>query len=157
MPDNAIPVIAYQTLLLGRHRHGPALRPGGGAALERSAVILLSRIQVQGPMSIRRLSEAFGLDASTVNRQANSMIRAGLLVRMPDPDAGMARLLRLTPEGARRLAEERAANARSLGRVLAAWTPEDTAVFAEFLTRFNQDIEALSGRPWPDPAAAPRT
>ncbi|MER5409699.1 MarR family transcriptional regulator [Streptomyces sp. NPDC002769] len=145
--------VEYEQMLLSRHalvRHRRTRREGG---LERSAYILLSRIGVQGPMSISELSDAFGLDASTLNRQTRAAVRSGLVDRIPDPDGGMARKFRLTETGARLLNEERARNVEGLDRVMAAWSDGDIAGFAAYLQRFNTDIERLGGRPWPRPEA----
>ncbi|KAA9152324.1 MarR family transcriptional regulator [Amycolatopsis acidicola] len=138
-------------MVLGRHQHmgAPSRRDGG--ELDRSAYILLSRIRIEGPMSIGQLSEAFGLDTSTINRQTGAALKAGLLERIPDPEGGMARKFRLTGEGERRLDEARATAVRGLERVLADWTAEEVAEFAAYLKRFNTDIEKRHGRPWPRP------
>ncbi|MGI5158470.1 MarR family winged helix-turn-helix transcriptional regulator [Microbispora sp. CA-102843] len=138
--DKPTHLIEFETMLLGRHRH-----------LDRSAYLLLSRIRMTGPMSIGQLSEALGLDVSTLNRHTSALLRAGLVERIPDPDGGIARKFRLTEEGERRLDEEREKNILGLEKVLADWTAEDVAAFAASLRRFNTDIERLAGRPWPRP------
>lgn len=142
--------IEYEQMLLSRHTF---LHQKGGrrkdGVLERSAYILLSRIRLQGPMSIGELSDAFGLDASTLNRQTAAAMRAGLVKRIPDPEGGMARKFRITDEGARVLDEEREGIVQSLDRVMSEWPEEDIAAFAAYLKRFNTDIERLAGRPWP--------
>ncbi|WP_106397906.1 MarR family winged helix-turn-helix transcriptional regulator [Actinocorallia populi] len=150
--DKPIHLIEYETMLLGRHQQltAPRLREDGDR-LDRSAYILLSRIRMQGPMSIGQLSEAFGLDPSTLNRQTSAMLRSGLVERIPDPEAGLARKFRITEEGERRLERERQRNIDGVDRVMADWTPEEVAAFAAFLKRFNTDIERLAGRPWPRP------
>ncbi|GGV93385.1 hypothetical protein GCM10015535_56280 [Streptomyces gelaticus] len=107
--------------------------------------------RAQGPMSIGELSDAFGLDASTLNRQTAAAMRAGLVERIPDPEGGMARKFRITDEGARMLDAEREGLVRSLERVMADWSDEDISGFAAYLRRFNTDIERLGGRPWPRP------
>ncbi len=144
--------VEYEQMLLSRHGlqgHAGGRRKDG--LLERSAYILLSRIRVQGPMSIGELSDAFDLDASTLNRQTTAAMRAGLVERIPDPDGGMARKFRITEEGVRMLDEERTGMIRSLDRVMADWTDGEIAVFASYLRRFNAGIEQLGGRPWPRP------
>lgn len=142
--------VEYEQMLLSRHTF---LYQTGGrrkdGVLERSAYILLSRIRLQGPMSIGELSDAFGLDASTLNRQTAAVMRAGFVERIADPEGGMARKFRITDEGARVLDEEREGIVRSLDRVMADWPEEDIAAFAAYLKRFNTDIERLGGRPWP--------
>ncbi|WP_433379706.1 MarR family winged helix-turn-helix transcriptional regulator [Streptosporangium sp. CA-115845] len=144
--------IEYETMLLGRYYHltlSSAEREGDH--LDRSAYVLLSRIQIVGPMSIGQLSEAFGLDPSTLNRQTSAMLRAGLVDRIPDPDGGIARKFRISAEGGRRLRQQRDEIVRSMEKLLCDWTPEEVATFAACLKRFNTDIERLTGRPWPRP------
>ncbi|MEU0136271.1 MarR family transcriptional regulator [Streptomyces sp. NPDC006296] len=150
--DKAIHLIEFETMLLGRYLQLGAPRSGrGGGRLDRSAYTLLSRIRVQGPMSIGQLSDAFGLDASTLNRQTAAMLRAGLVERIPDPDGGIARKFRITAEGEAGLDAERAQNISGLERVMAAWSPAEVADLAAYLERLNSDIEHLDGRPWPRP------
>jgi DNA-binding MarR family transcriptional regulator len=142
--------IEYETMLIGRHRDMTVLRViRGDRHLDRSAYLLLNRILMEGPMSIGQLSDAFGLDASTLNRQTSAMLRGGLVERIPDPEGGIARKFRITDEGLRRLEHERTANLRGLQKVLADWTPTEISAFADMLTRFNTDVERLAGRPWP--------
>ncbi|MFE9372962.1 MarR family winged helix-turn-helix transcriptional regulator [Streptomyces sp. NPDC006711] len=117
--------------------------------LERSAYLLLSRIDTEGPMSIGQLAEAFGLDTSTVNRQTAALLRCGLAERVADPDGGVARKLRITGEGGRRLAEDREVNRSCLARIVADWSPEEIRELADVLVRLNRSAEALEGRYWP--------
>lgn len=144
--------VEYEQMLLGRYLH---LHKSKGrrkdSTLDRSAYILLSRIRMQGPMSIGQLCDAFGLDASTLNRQTAAAMRARLIERIPDPDGGMARKFRITAEGEQRLDDEREGIVHSLDRIMADWADEDIAAFADYLKRFNTDIERLDGRPWPRP------
>ncbi|MEW1722530.1 MarR family transcriptional regulator [Streptomyces sp. NPDC093109] len=144
--------VEFEQMLLNRHtllsQYGGRRK---GSMLDRSAYVLLSRLRVQGPMSIGELSEAFGLDASTLNRQTAAALRAGLVERMPDPAGGMARKFGITEEGTRRLAEEREGIVDSLKRIMDGWSDEDMISFTVFLRRFNHGIERLTGRPWPRP------
>ncbi|MFD8597261.1 MarR family winged helix-turn-helix transcriptional regulator [Kitasatospora sp. NPDC059646] len=146
-------LIEREMMLLSRHQVLAATRTAGGPdseeRLERSAYTLLSRIETEGPLTIGQLAEAFGLDTSTVNRQTAAMLRAGLVDRIPDPDGGVARKLRITGEGMRRLHHDREWSIQGLAKVVADWTAEELADFAEVLERFNRDIEKLQGRPWP--------
>ncbi|WP_316529030.1 MarR family winged helix-turn-helix transcriptional regulator [Kitasatospora brasiliensis] len=143
--------VALEFLVFARHRDLSQVdnRRPEGSQLERSAYILLSRVDAEGPMSIGQLSDAFGLDVSTLNRQTAALTGAGLLERIPDPDGGIARKFRLTEEGGRRLGEEREAHVRALDLVMSDWSQEDVDSFADFLRRFNTGIERIDGRPWP--------
>ena len=148
--DKPTKSVEFETMLLGRYTLNPRYRRDG-TRLDRSAYLLLSRLAIEGPMSIGQLSEAFGLDASTLNRQTATLLRAGSVERIPDPDGGMARKFRITPDCLQHLESEREANIEGLGRVLTDWPDEDIVRFAGYLQRFNTDIERLDGRPWPRP------
>ncbi|MFI7386195.1 MarR family winged helix-turn-helix transcriptional regulator [Streptomyces sp. NPDC049813] len=147
--DKPSELVEFEHMVLGRHQLGNDKRRRQADRLERSTYIILSRIRVQGPMSIGQLSEAFVLDASTVNRQTAQAMRAGLLERIPDPEGGMARKFRLTAEGERRLDAEHEKQVQELDRVFAHWPADDVREFAHYLQRFNTSIEQLSGQPWP--------
>ncbi|GGT85405.1 MULTISPECIES: MarR family winged helix-turn-helix transcriptional regulator [Actinomadura] len=144
-------LIEYETMLLGRHSLATRRSRREGGLLERSAYILLSRIRIEGPMSIRQLSEAFDLDPSTLNRQTSAMLRDGLVERIPDPAGGIARKFRITAEGERRLDSERGQITAGIDKIMSDWTAEEVEAFASFLQRFNTDIERLAGSPWPRP------
>ncbi|MEV6095254.1 MarR family transcriptional regulator [Nocardia sp. NPDC051981] len=142
--------VEFETMLLGRYSIAARYRRAG-TRLDRSAYVLLSRLSVEGPMSIGQLTEAFGLDTSTVNRQTAALLRAGLVDRIPDPIGGIARKFRITDTGEQALEAERQANTEGLDRVMVNWSADDVAAFAGYLERFNTDIERLDGRPWPRP------
>ncbi|MFB7280240.1 MarR family winged helix-turn-helix transcriptional regulator [Streptomyces hydrogenans] len=148
--DAATDRVEFETMLLSRHSHlhAPRTRVGSGG-LDRSAYVLLTRIRMHGPMSIGQLSDAFGLDASTLNRQTAAMLRSGVVERIADPEGGIARKFRITEEGERRLEADRSFNIGGLERIMEHWPAEDVIRFADFLERFNRDIERLEGRPWP--------
>ncbi|WP_436774887.1 MarR family winged helix-turn-helix transcriptional regulator [Yinghuangia sp. YIM S09857] len=149
--DKPTHLIEFETMLLSRHTNMSARSRGEEGHLDTTSYVLLSRISVEGPMSIRQLSEAFGLDASTLNRKTAAMLADGLLERIPDSDGGIARKFRITEEGQRRLSSERDEMVGGLEKVLADWTPGEVAAFAAMLQRFNTAIEDLAGRPWPRP------
>ncbi|MFD7644730.1 MarR family winged helix-turn-helix transcriptional regulator [Kitasatospora sp. NPDC059795] len=143
-------LIEREMMLLSRHQVLATARTSGSSdSLDRSAYTLLSRIETEGPLTIGQLAEAFGLDTSTVNRQTAAMLRAGLVDRIPDPDGGVARKLRITEDGLRRLHRDRDWSIQGLARVVDDWSAEDLAAFAGILERFNRDIEKIQGRPWP--------
>ncbi|CAL2069730.1 MULTISPECIES: MarR family winged helix-turn-helix transcriptional regulator [Streptomyces] len=142
-------LVEFEHMVLGRHQLSSTTRRHQEGRMERSAYIMLSRIEVQGPMSIGQLSDAFQLDVSTVNRQTAHAMRAGLLERIPDPEGGMARKFRLTGEGERKLREERELHVQDLDRVFEDWSADDVEHFARYLQRFNTSVERITGQPWP--------
>jgi len=140
--------LEFETMLLGRYS---LTSQRTAARLDRSAYTLLSRLSTEGAMSIGQLSEALGLDTSTVNRQTAAMRRAGLVDRIPDPEGGMARKFRISQEGAERLEADRTDSVRHLDAILTDWSPDDLGALVGYLERFNTDIERYHGRPWPRP------
>lgn len=142
--------VERELLILTRHHEMTSpRRTRGGDALDRSAYLLLHRLSVQGPMSIADLVEAFGLAPSTLTRQTSSLLKDGLVEQTLDPSGGVARKFRITPHGGERLAADRDEITTGLAKVFEDWTPEELHRFAADLTRFNQSIERLTGRPWP--------
>ncbi|MFS3127668.1 MarR family winged helix-turn-helix transcriptional regulator [Nocardioides sp. Bht2] len=149
--ENALDAIEFEGMLMGRQM-SPQNHPEHTVlSLDRSAYTLMSRIEIDGPLSIPQMSAAFALDASTLNRQTAAMMRKDLIRRIPDPDGGIARKFELTPHGMELLEGDRDIKRRGLRTILAAWSAEEVTTFAALLHRFNSDVEAREGRPWPRP------
>ncbi|WP_430379838.1 MarR family winged helix-turn-helix transcriptional regulator [Streptomyces sp. B1-3] len=139
-----------ELLILMRHMTMAGPRgPGKQAGLDRSAYVLLSRLEAQGPMSIPELVEAFGLASSTLNRQTTALLKNGLVERTIDPSGSIVHKFRITEEGLSRLKAERDRTASGLDQTLSDWTPERLERFIDDLEQFNTDIERMTGRPWP--------
>ncbi|MHA6803971.1 MarR family winged helix-turn-helix transcriptional regulator [Salinifilum ghardaiensis] len=147
-PQQTLNELEREILLFARH-HLATQQSRPGQHLERSAYLLLTRLEAEGAMSLRELAEAFRLDVSTVNRQVAPLLRRGLLERFADPEGGMARRLRPTREGLAQLATDRERNREGVEMVVADWPQERIATFTELLTSFNLSIEELEGNPWP--------
>ena len=73
------------------------------AGLRITQVSVLAQIDRLAQPSPTELSTALGLDRSSVARELQTMERAGLVKRVPDPHDGRGRRTRLTPLGRRRL------------------------------------------------------
>ena len=140
--------ISREFMLIARYEHMER-KECEPPALERSAYLLLSRLDAGGPQSIGQLAEAFHLDTSTVNRQVAAVVRLGHVERIPDPDGGLARKLRLTEQGTRALTSDRARYVSALENVMEDWSDEDRRVFLDMLTRFNRTVEERRGMHWP--------
>ena len=76
--DEELLALVREFMLVNRHYVLEVADSRGEKRLDRSAFVLLSRIEAEGPMSIGQLAEAFGLDVSTVNRQTAAMLRGGV-------------------------------------------------------------------------------
>ncbi|WP_326623432.1 MarR family transcriptional regulator [Streptomyces decoyicus] len=142
--------IERELMILSRHREmATPRRLNGREALDRSAYVLLSRVEVQGPMSIADFVNAFGLAASTFSRQVTALTKEGLVEPTLDPDGGVARKFRITQKGRDRLNADRDTVVSSLTEVVADWSPERLDNFVADLEQFNHDVERLTGRSWP--------
>ncbi|MEU6117364.1 MarR family winged helix-turn-helix transcriptional regulator [Streptomyces sp. NPDC047117] len=135
--------------LLSRHfvaSRGPRI----GQSLERSAYVLLTRLEVGEPLTLKELAHTFQVGISTINRQVSAMLRNGLVERIPDPDGGMARKFRPTPLGLERLEADRAISRAGATRLIEAsgWSEGKTEQFLTLLIEFNQSIEQLEGLTW---------
>ncbi|MFC8529877.1 MarR family winged helix-turn-helix transcriptional regulator [Nocardia sp. NPDC057227] len=147
--DDAVDLIEFEAMLFGRY--SLASRGAEPAGLDRRIYTLLSRIAAQAPMSIGQLSEALGLDTSTINRQTAAAVRAGQLRRIPDPDGALARKFEITDDGREFLERERVTRVGYLEDILADWPDRDRTALADCLQRFNSAIERRHGAEWPRP------
>lgn len=142
--------IQYELTLLSRHyMHTQEVRPHH--ALDLSAYVLLSRLELEQPMSLKELATAFRLDVSTVNRQVSALARKEFVDFVLDPGGGSARKVRPTAIGLEALESDRRRSSSGLERVMEHWPDRDRRQLCALLMRFNQDIERLEGMPWPRP------
>jgi DNA-binding MarR family transcriptional regulator len=144
MREQEITRLEHELMLLTRHPSMGAFAGGwdpGDQRLERSAYLLMSRLEQAGALSIGQLSATFRVNASTVHRQTAAMVRAGLAERIPDPDGGMARKFQLTEHGRDRLRQHRSWSVQGLAQVLTAWDGDQVHDLVHSLTRLNASIQ----------------
>lgn len=143
--------LIYEHMLVSRHALQDTARHDRDAPLDRSATVLLARLDAQEPMTVAELADAFDLDVSTVHRQVAAAIKHGLVERLDDPDGGQARKHRPSPEGKRRLAAEFEGRRKTAENVMKGWSDEDLETYVRLLRRFNEGVEKIRGKPWPRP------
>lgn len=143
-----IAALEEELLLIGRHTN-QVIRDPGGDRLERSAYLLLSRLDADRPMTMRELACSLGLDISTINRQTAALLRQGLVERIPDPDDGVAQRLRPTEEGLRRMHADREVRRRGTADLVGDWALADQEALVWYLRRLNKRIEERQGLTWP--------
>ena len=149
MQDEVLESLVREQMLLTRFALQNVAPKDREVPLDRSAVILLSRLRAQGPLSVAELADAFDVDVAPLHRQTTAAMTAELLERFPDPDGGVARKLRPTEQGLRRLTAELEARKTGYSRLLADWSDDEVEAFEAQLRRFNQAIEADRGKRWP--------
>jgi DNA-binding MarR family transcriptional regulator len=133
------------TFLLRRGHRVHLSTRHGDVALERSGYGILCLLADDGPQRLGALAAAFGLDPSTVTRQAQDLERSGLAFRRKDPSDGRAVILDLTASGRDVLERTRDHRRERLAKALADWPDADLSDLARLLRRFNASIDRLGG------------
>lgn len=149
MESETYAALVYEYMLLTRYALQDTPRREREPALDRSATVLLARLEAEGPMTVGELADAFGLDVSTVHRQVAAALKAGLLERIQDKKGGVARKHRPTEDGSRRLTAELKARQSTIAQATSSWSAEDLNAFLALMRRFNKNVEAFYERPWP--------
>ncbi len=110
------------------------LHPG----LSLVAYTLLTEIDLTPGVRAIDLCAHFGLDKSTLSRQLEQLISAGLLRREGERQGRRGSVLALTPVGQQHLAAAAQRVRDRLAERLTGWDEGDIATFAQLVTRFNQ-------------------
>lgn len=153
---NAVENVEIGLLQLGRHFSsltGRSRRRAG--VLDQSAYTILSCMHTIGAVTYSDLQAMLGLEQSTLNRQVNSLVRAGYVMREPVGKARVPARYIVTPEGQEAWVNEREMTLGALEMLMSDWTEGEREIFAQLLRRFNLSIESQTGLSWP--AAARNT
>ncbi len=102
---------------------------------------LLTQIDAMSQTRAADLAAYFGLDKSTVSRQLDELINAGLLRRDGERPGRRGQALVVTDEGRRQLREAADCVRARLAEWLADWDDQDLAGFASLVTKFNRSTE----------------
>ncbi|HEY3477277.1 MAG TPA: MarR family transcriptional regulator [Streptomyces sp.] len=134
--------LQHQVALFARRAEQTRLGGVGRArnSMDRAAYLLLNRLDREGPMGVKALAEAMGIDSSTVTRQVAPLVDTGLVKRTSHPEDGRAVVLALSPRGRARLDEVRDSRRRLMAQVTDEWSPEERVVFTDLLVRFNASL-----------------
>ena len=102
-----------------------------------------TQVDVEPGMRAADLAAHFGLDKSTLSRQLEQLISAGLLRRDGERPGRRGVVLTLTAAGRQHLDAAGQAVRDRLAERLTDWDDRDIAAFAQLVTRFNRS----AGRP----------
>ncbi|WP_448059356.1 MarR family winged helix-turn-helix transcriptional regulator [Cellulomonas hominis] len=145
--DPAVATVEAQVAMLLRlaeHSRRSAVRTPG--SLERSSYLVLGTLAARGPANVNAIATALRLDPSTVTRQVLAMEAAGHAARTPDPHDGRGIVVSATPAGVAALQATRESRGVMYAEILQDWTPEERALLAGMLTRFNADVDEYGRR-----------
>jgi DNA-binding MarR family transcriptional regulator len=110
------------------------LHPDVGAA----AYGLLLQLQQSGGSRLTDLAAFFGIGKPTLSRQVRLLENLGFVERTGDSADRRAVTLRLTAEGAARLAATQEARRERFRRLLGTWPSSDVEELGRLLHRFNE-------------------
>jgi len=133
--------LADELMRMGRRRHANV----EGTELDTSAFKLLWVLSDDRPRTLREIAEELDLELSTINRQVNAAVRAGLLERFSVPD-GPSRPVRATAEGRRHYQHDSAVHADLLRSVLAEMGAEPARDLIRGMRLFNDALERRAPR-----------
>jgi DNA-binding MarR family transcriptional regulator len=115
-----------------------------GETLDTGSFWLLKTLGTNGAMRVTDLATCTNLDPSTVSRHVTQLHRSGLIERTPDPDDRRAQRVQASSLGLRQLDAALRARLAVLERALDSWVPADVRELDRLLTRFVNDIDALT-------------
>lgn len=146
-PRDSLNQMQYELMLFSRYH----LRPHVTAepTLERSAYVLLNRLELTAPMTLKELSQALHLDTSTIHRQLAALLRHEHVEYVAGAAGEVARRIAPTAAGLAALVSTRASYEDGLRRVVGDWPEEKQRQLLGLLRDFNQDVERIEGAPWP--------
>ena len=115
-------------------------------SVSQPGLVLLRRLQEEGPMSLGELARMTDMDPGATGRQVRQLEEDGLVAKATSPDDGRVTLVRVTPKGAdvrRRLAE---VGGRHMEDVLGTWSSRDRVALARLLDRLVHDLRSVHYR-----------
>ncbi|YAL82127.1 MarR family winged helix-turn-helix transcriptional regulator [Dermacoccaceae bacterium W4C1] len=100
--------------------------------------VLATTLELQVP-TVGSVSQALGLDKSTVSRQVTALVTRGFLEREPIEGESRAQRLTLTERGRSALERNDQQNAAAVRDRVQQWSDTDVRRLSELLRRFNTD------------------
>jgi DNA-binding MarR family transcriptional regulator len=108
--------------------------------LDRSTYTLLGHLSIHESIGVKALAEHFGLDISTISRQASVMEAKGYVVRLPDSQDGRSSYFQITELGAEKLMEAKKARLDRYEQLFEVWSAEECQTFGTLLARLNRTL-----------------
>ncbi|MGW0302771.1 MarR family winged helix-turn-helix transcriptional regulator [Streptomyces anthocyanicus] len=108
--------------------------PGGSAAV-------LALVGRHGDIRMGRLAELLAVDMSVTSRHVTHAADRGWIERSPDPADKRSRIVRLTPEGRKRLDDLTERTTQLLAHRLSDWSDEEVGQLTRLMTRLRASFD----------------
>lgn len=123
-----------------------------GVTVSQQAYVLLSRIQVDGPMAMGELARLTHMDPGATARQVAALEAKELVRRYPSPQDGRVSLVEVTAAGTSERERLAGVNNNHMVRVLSGWSERDQKSFARLLGKFVDDLREIGDSVEPAPS-----
>jgi DNA-binding MarR family transcriptional regulator len=120
---------------LNSPRQDDVLLAEAGVSLDRALFPLLVRLSHAGTMSVAKLAERVGRDASTVSRQLGKLEELGLIKRPATKGDQRMRESTITKYGARTVEAITQARRKLMGEILKSWSADEREIFPKLVQR----------------------
>ncbi|WP_165914296.1 MarR family winged helix-turn-helix transcriptional regulator [Streptomyces sp. NBC_00009] len=141
MTDRETAVETIQREMTSFARRARAMAGRMHPELSLVSYTLLSHLDEKGGCRATDLATHYALDKSTVSRQVSALERAGLVMRRVDPDDHRVQVLHPTEAGADILAQVTVSRRQAFQERVADWPEEDLVRFADYLLRYNAQVQ----------------
>lgn len=115
------------------------LLPRAHPEIDYGTLPLLHKLAKQ-PRRVSELAEAVHAELSGVSRQVSTLVRIGLVEKIPDPADGRAWLVALTDEGQEFVQSLRTKRTEWVRDLLSDWTTAEAQEFDRLLDKFAESL-----------------
>lgn len=127
---------------LAAHRAGRELAPAGVTRAEFDVLCTLAR--GDGPMRASEVTAATMLSGASTTKNAERLVKRGLIERLPWEHDGRVVLMQLTAEGEALIDQEFPHMLASDARMLSGLSPHERAQLAALLRKLALTVESMS-------------
>ncbi len=128
---------AMRRLMFTQGAHGAATK----GVPSRARLGVLFTIDTEGALSIKELSERFGVSPSAVTQLVDSLVKDALLKRIEDKKDRRKIAVSLTVLGKKKITQAKNEKIRSLSRIFAALTEEELRQFENLQAKIIKSSE----------------
>src|SRR5260370_11266851 len=148
---DAIGIIELELMKLVRHLETFGRRSSLYVRVDRAGYLVMRMLDDLGPVNVKALARALGLDASTVTRQIAALECGGYVERRADPADGRSSAIVLTPEGRQSMRAVEQERRRRIHALVSDWGETEQSDLGLALTRLNAPLAESA----PDPEGPP--